>query len=80
MTNENFFADMFQREIIDQNWTTSPATLAFIMEFYVYNPNLHMVDEKRIVIEYLEQGGFINMEHDHILMNTRLFRRTGQSV
>ena len=47
------------------------------MEFYVYNPNLHMVDEKRIVIEFLEQGGFINMEHDHILINTKLFRKVG---
>jgi len=40
------------------------STLAIIMQFYVYNPNLYIMNEKRIVIEFLETGGFINLEHD----------------
>ena len=71
---------MFQREIIDQNWTRMNSTLAFIMQFYVYNVNLEMIDEKRVVVEFLEQGAFINLEHDSLLMNTKLYRNLSQNI
>lgn len=39
-----------------------------------------MIDEKRIVIEFLEPGGFINMEHESLLINMKLYRDPGQIV
>ena len=71
---------MFKKEVIDQQWMDDDASLAIIMSFYVYNPNLFMIDEKRIVIEFLEPGGFINMEHESLLINMKLYRETGQVV
>ena len=56
------------------------STLAIIFQFYVYNPNLYIMNEKRIVIEFLETGGIINMEHDSLLINTKLYRTTLHSV
>lgn len=57
-----------------------PATIAIKVEFYVYNPNLYMMNQKRFVIEFLETGGFINFEHDAVLVNTKLYRTTGNYV
>lgn len=74
MTNKNFFRQMFQEEIIDQGWIKMNSTLAIIMQFYVYNPNLYIMNEKRIIVEFLETGGFINLEHDQLLINMRLYR------
>lgn len=65
---------MFQEEIIDQNWIDDDASLAIVITFYVYNPNLYFIDEKRIAIEFLEPGGFINMEHESLLINMKLYR------
>jgi hypothetical protein len=50
------------------------STLAIIFQFYVYNPNLYLINEKRIVIEFFETGGFYNLEHDSILINMKLTR------
>lgn len=33
-----------------------------------------MIDEKRIVVEFLEPGGFINFEHESMLINMKLQR------
>jgi len=35
-----------------------------------------MMNEKRIVIEFMETGGFINLEHDSLMLNMRLYRTT----
>lgn len=39
------------------------STIAIMLEFYMYNPNLNQVAEKRIMVEFIETGGFINLEH-----------------
>ena len=39
-----------------------------------------MIDEKRIVIEFLEPGGFINLEHESLLINMKLQREIHQHV
>jgi len=31
ISNVDFFQEMFQKEIVDQNWTRDPAVLSFIM-------------------------------------------------
>ena len=80
MTNKHFFRQMFIDEIINTNWFQMKSTLAVIMQFYVYNPNLFLVQEKRIVLEFLETGGFINMEHDSIIINMKLTRNDSQSA
>lgn len=46
----------------------------------MYNPNLFMINQKRFVIEFLETGGFINFEHDSILVNTRLYRNLSMEI
>ena len=78
--NPDFFQDLYQKEVIDKGWVDSNSTLAFIIQFYVYNPNYYMVNEKRVVVEFLETGGFINMEHDHLLINTKLYRTPAQNL
>jgi hypothetical protein len=40
------------------------STIAIGISFFIYNPNLYLLEEKRIVIEFLEPGGFINIEHE----------------
>ena len=54
----NFFKDIYEKEI--KPWCEMPATIGIKVEFYVYNPNLYMKNQKRFVIEFLETGGFIN--------------------
>lgn len=39
-----------------------------------------MINQKRFVIEFLETGGFINFEHDSILVNTKLYRNASMNV
>ena len=51
------------------------ASVAIIMQFYVYNPNLRMIAEKSIGFEFLEYGGFINVEHTIRITNTKFFRQ-----
>lgn len=65
---------------MDSNWIYDPATLAIIIQFNIFNPNLEMLLNKRLVIEFIETGGFINFEHDAIMVNTRLYRNEGQYV
>jgi len=50
------------------------------MNFAIYNPNLNLVNEKRVVVEFLETGGFINLEHDSLIINMKLYRTTGHNV
>ena len=52
------------------------ASVAVVMQFYVYNPNLRMIAEKSIAFEFLETGGFINVEHTIKISNTMFFRDT----
>ena len=52
------------------------STLSIIISLYVYNPNLYVVDEQRIIIEFLETGGLINLGHDSLLINMKLYRKT----
>lgn len=70
--NVDFFQEIYNTEI--KPWTEMHGTIAIKVQFYVYNPNLYMMNQKRFVIEFLETGGFINFEHDAILVNTRLYR------
>jgi len=76
-TDENFFQKMFQEEIIDVDWLDMGSTLTIIISVYVYNPNLYIVDEQRIVIEFLETGGIINLGHESLLINMKLYRQFG---
>jgi hypothetical protein len=52
------------------------STLSLIISVYVYNPNLFICDEQRIVIEFLETGGLINLGHESLLINMKLYRTT----
>jgi hypothetical protein len=74
ISNPNFFADIFQKEVIDKKWLVMDSTIAFIIEFYMYNPNLYQIGEKRMIIEFIETGGFINLEHQVMLINGMLYR------
>jgi hypothetical protein len=65
---------MFVKEIINPKWLELNSTLAIIFQFNVYNPNLQLVSEKRIVLEFFETGGFINLEHDQVITNMKLSR------
>lgn len=56
------------------------STLAIKIQFTVYNPNLALLAEKRIIIEFLETGGFINLEHDSVLLNSKLTRTTFNQI
>ena len=44
---------MFYKEIIETGWIDNPSTLAIIVSFNVYNPNLMMYAEKTFTIEFL---------------------------
>jgi hypothetical protein len=58
-----FFARTIQNEIIKKNWFQYEATVAVIIQWWLYNPNLEIIAEKTLVIEFIESGGFINVEH-----------------
>lgn len=75
---KDFFQDIYNTEI--KPWTERKAIIAIKVEFYVYNPNLYMLNQKRFVIEFLETGGFINFEHDSILINTKLYRDWSMNI
>lgn len=75
LTDPEFFRNLFTEEIIDQGWSRMKASVAVIMQFYVYNPNMRMIAEKSIGFEFLEPGGFINVEHTIRITNTKLFRK-----
>lgn len=79
-TNRHFLREMFKKNLVDTKWLEMPSTLAIIIQFYVYNPNLQMMCEKRITIEFMETGGIINMEHDSVLINMRLYRTWQHSM
>ena len=66
--------------MIDSNWLRMESTLAIIIQFIVYNPNLQILNEKRIVLEFLETGGFINMENEQLLINMKLYRLPKHSI
>ena len=74
LSDANYFADIFQKEVIDKKWLLMDSTLAIMVEFYLYNPNLRQAAEKRVIVEFLETGGFINFEHDVMLINMMLTR------
>lgn len=80
MSNENFFREFFLEEIVNRNITRKLSTLAIVIQFVMYNPNLQVLQEKHFAIEFLEPGGLINLEHDTKLANTKLFRSSGQNV
>ena len=80
ISNPNFFADIFQTEVIDKRWLVMDSTIAIMIEFYLYNPNLSQVAEKRMIIEFIETGGFINLEHQVMLMNMKLYRSFAQNA
>lgn len=50
------------------------STLSIILSVYVYNPNLYVIDEQRIIIEFLETGGLINLSHESLMINMKLYR------
>jgi len=54
---------MFKREVIDKGIFDMKSTFVFIMMINYYNPNLQIAVEKRIVIEFFEDGGLYNLEH-----------------
>ena len=78
-SNPNFFKEMFQTHIIDEGWLNDGATVALLMEFQVYNPNLWMMAKKTFVIEFMEAGGFINFQHETLMINMRLYRSPFQN-
>lgn len=78
--NTNFFRDMFQKEIVDKNWTRDPATLNIIMSFFIYNPNQFLIQERKINIEFVSVGGFINIDHTPIIANVLLSRDANDNM
>jgi hypothetical protein len=56
------------------------STISVMLEFYLYNLNLYQVAEKRIIIEFIETGGFINFEHQIMLINGMLYRSFAQQA
>ena len=74
MSDPNYFRNTMVEEVINTGWVSKESTLSIIIQLNVYNPNLFIVNQKRIVIEFLETGGIINLEHDSILTNMRLYR------
>ena len=71
---------MIKKEVIDKNWTTNPATMAILLEFQIYNPTIQMFLEKKVAIEFLPQGGFINIEHQCEITNLKLYMTTNVSA
>lgn len=65
MSDPNFFASTFRNEVLNQNWYSSDddETLNVVIEFLIYNPNIDMLAKKNFVIEFLEAGPIINIEH-----------------
>ena len=78
--NKNFFYELIKKELIDSEWIEMDSTLALLFIFNIYNPNYHMAQEKRFLIEFLETGGLINMEHGATMVNAKLYRTTWISV
>ena len=72
--NEDFFRKIFQDEVVNMNWLEMSSTLSIIISVYVYNPNLYICNEQRIIIEFLETGGLINLGHESLLINMKLYR------
>ena len=65
---------------MDKKWLVMDSTISVHMSFYLYNPNLNQVAEKRIIIEFIETGGFINIEHEVKTINIKLYRSISQNV
>ena len=42
-TDKDFFKNTYKKEIMDRNWTADASTLAIIIQFNIYNPNLQML-------------------------------------
>lgn len=77
--NTHFFYQAIKQEMFNQNWTRDPSQLAVTLSWYIYNPNLWILQEKRVTIEFLDSG-FINLEHDVILVNMKLYRNLDQNI
>ena len=39
-----------------------------------YDDMLHIMNEKKGIVEFLDAGGFISFDHDNLLINMRLYR------
>ena len=50
----NFFQHLISKEILETGWIDMNTTIAIVIQYYIYNQNLKMSAEKRIVIEFLE--------------------------
>ena len=80
ISNPDFFKEIFLHEVIEKKWLVMDSTIAIMIEFYLYNPNLYQVAEKRMIIEFIETGGFINLEHQVMLINMMLYRSFAQNA
>lgn len=80
MKNENFFRDMFQKEIVDPGWIHEESTLNIILSFFVYNPNLYLIQERTVNIEFIDVGGFINIDHQPIIANIKFGRNVSDDA
>ena len=67
MENPNFFADTFQKEIFDHEWyghdDEDTGAFMIVVEVLFYNQNVNIMAKKSFVVEFLEAGPFINIEH-----------------
>lgn len=77
--NSHFFYQAIKQEMVNQGWTKDPSMLAITLSYHIYNPNLWILQEKRVTIEWLDSG-FINLEHDVILINMKLYRNIDQNI
>ena len=51
-----------------------------VIEFLIYNPNLEMLAKKNFVIEFLESGPMINIEHQVKITNMKMNRDGGHII
>lgn len=79
-TSAHMFADMFEKHIVVPGWIDDPATLGIIITFFIYNPNTFLVQEKKLAIEFLTPGLFINLEHSMQMINVKLYRNDTQQA
>ena len=80
MDDPAMFKKLFQEQIIDAGWIQDPSTLAIIISFFIYNPNTYLAQEKKLAIEFLTPGLFINLEHSMSMVNTKLYRNDAQTA
>ena len=70
----HFWEHMVDENLIKNHWLDLDSTLAIVMVINFYNVHTQIAIEKRIVLEFFEEGGLINLEHQSTVINMALYR------